>query len=282
MSWLYQREWSQWELIIVAVVAVFVFLWIIRRQRKRAYRNIYDNKFLENTPVIGAKLGSRKRRRHIIKDFKKAQLAAAHQGHANQQSTNQTEPDKLREQIRELQREIIKHKESKVRLEQQVAEITAAKNEIQRELDVLKQTEQPAMPKDEAESISEEQSQPEIQEDEQAIQPVSQEPATDEKEQPVISESEQPQQDTEEQVVEVSAEDEQVKRKLPRRSKTHENIHRIVEDVKQKLCRKCNEWKPESEFHKNASSKDGLAGSCKTCKAEAAKEYRRRRKTAQD
>jgi hypothetical protein len=270
VSGLFQRQWAEWEIITIAVIVVVVLLWIIRQQRKRGFRNIYDNKFLESTPVIGTKLGSRKRRRHIIKDFKKAQLAAAQQGQTKQQkSTKQTEPGKLREQIRQLQREIIKHKESKVRLEQQVAEITAVKDELQRELAEVKQTEKPAELKDEIEPTSEEQPQLEIPKDKQP-------------EQPVISDSEHAEQDTVEQKAEVPAEDESIKRRPPRRSKKYEDLHRIVDGVKQKLCRKCNEWKPESEFHKNASSKDGLAGSCKACKAEAAKEYRRRRKTDQD
>ena len=269
VSGLFQREWAAWEIITIAVIVVFVLLWFIRKQRKRAFRNIYDNKFLESTPVIGTKLGSRKSRRRIIKDFKKVQLSAAQQGKKQQRSTKQTESEKLREQIRQLQREIIKHKESKVRLEQQVAEITAVKDELQRELAELKQTEKPAEMKYEVEPTSEEQPQPEIPKDKQL-------------EQPVISESDKAEQDTGEQSTEVSAEDDSIKRKPPRRSKKYEDLHRVVDGVKQKLCRKCNEWKPESEFHKNASSKDGLAGSCKTCKAEAAKEYRRRRKTDQD
>jgi hypothetical protein len=228
-------------------------------------------------------LGSRKIRRRIIKDFKKSQLAAAKQSHTHhQQSTKQAESEKLREQVRQLQREIIKHKENKVRLEQQVAELTAAKDKLKRKLTEVKQTEKPAESKDKAEPASEGRSQPEIREEKQAKQSIAEEPTTDDKEQTVISESEQVGQDIGEQISELPAKDEQVKRKPPRRSKAYEDSHRVEDDVNQKLCRKCNEWKPESEFHKNASSKDGLAGSCKACKAKAAKEYRRRRKAAQD
>ena len=283
VSWLFQRQWAAWEIIVIAAVLVFALLWIIRRQRKRAFRNIYDNKFLESTPVIGAKLGSRKKRRHLIRNFKKDQMAAVQKGHSNQQkSAQKSETDKLREQIKQLQYEIIKRKETEVRLKQQVSELTNTKDELQRELAELKQTEQPAELHEEVEPISEEQLQPEIPDDKQAGQPVDQEPATDEKEQPVISESVQVGQDIRKESAEVSAQDKEIKKKPPKRGKTYEDFHRVVDEVKQKLCRKCNEWKPESEFHKNASSKDGLAGPCKACKAEAAKKYRKRRKTAQD
>jgi len=283
VSWLFQRQWETWEIITIAAVVVFVFLWIILQQRKRGFRNIYDNKFLESTPVIGAKLGSRKRRRHLIKDFKKARLAVAQKGHTNQQkSTKQAESEKLREQIRQLQREIIKHKESKVRLEQQVVELTTAKDELQRELAELKQPRHPLKEEGEVEPAPEGRLQPEIFEDKQSEQTVAKEPATGEKGQPVISESEQVGQDVGEKIAKVSAKEKHIEGKTPKRSKKYEDLHRVVKDVKQKLCRKCNEWIPESEFHKNASSKDGLAGSCKACKAEAAKKYRKRRKTAQD
>ena len=282
-SWLIHRQWAEWEIMAVAAVAVFIVFWIIRLQRKRVYRNIYDNKFLESTPVIGTKLGSRKRRRNIIKDFKKAQLAAAQHGHTNQQkSTKQSESDKLHEQIRQLQREIIIRKQSEVRLEEKVAYLTSVNEKLDIELARLKQTEQSAKTEDEVEPISEEESRPEISEEKETEQPVVQEPVSEEIEQPVSPESEQITQDVEEQSIETSAEEESVERKTPGRSKKYEDFHRVVDDVKQKLCRKCNEWKPESEFHKNASSKDGLAGTCKACKAEAAKEYRRLRKATQD
>jgi len=44
-----------------------------------------------------------------------------------------------------------------------------------------------------------------------------------------------------------------------------------------KQCRKCKKNKPLTEFHKNASSSDGLARWCKSCKTKAAKESRRKR-----
>lgn len=40
-----------------------------------------------------------------------------------------------------------------------------------------------------------------------------------------------------------------------------------------KKCRKCLAEKPDTDFHKTAKSKDGLAIYCKTCKSEIAKEY---------
>jgi len=56
----------------------------------------------------------------------------------------------------------------------------------------------------------------------------------------------------------------------------HEHQPRVVVGTEQKQCRKCKQRKARSEFHKNASSSDGLARWCKVCKAKAAQESRRR------
>lgn len=41
--------------------------------------------------------------------------------------------------------------------------------------------------------------------------------------------------------------------------------HRVVNGVKQKWCSKCEQWKDESEFHKNRARPDGLHATCKEC-----------------
>jgi len=63
-------------------------------------------------------------------------------------------------------------------------------------------------------------------------------------------------------------------KKPPRKAKTHPDA------PKQKQCRKCKKYKPLTEFHKNASSHDGLARWCKACKTKAAKESRQKRAAA--
>lgn len=40
-----------------------------------------------------------------------------------------------------------------------------------------------------------------------------------------------------------------------------------------KRCTKCGEEKPESEFHKNRRSKDGLCSRCKACCCERSREW---------
>jgi len=61
------------------------------------------------------------------------------------------------------------------------------------------------------------------------------------------------------------------KNKRARRNLRYEYRHRDVDGIKQKLCCKCGKWKSESEFHKNRSRNDGLAGWCKECSIAAQK-----------
>jgi DNA-directed RNA polymerase specialized sigma subunit len=42
-----------------------------------------------------------------------------------------------------------------------------------------------------------------------------------------------------------------------------------------KKCRKCGEIKPEAEFYKAKTTKDGLAGECKRCASNMSREYYR-------
>ena len=59
------------------------------------------------------------------------------------------------------------------------------------------------------------------------------------------------------------------KRKGARRYLRFEDRHRVVNGIKQKLCRKCNRWKSESAFYKSRSGRDGLDYKCKKCSYKA-------------
>ncbi len=58
---------------------------------------------------------------------------------------------------------------------------------------------------------------------------------------------------------------------------TYEQIHRVVDGVKEKRCSRCKTWKAESEFYKKHKSKDGLAIWCKKCADKATNKCRARR-----
>jgi len=65
--------------------------------------------------------------------------------------------------------------------------------------------------------------------------------------------------------------------KSPQRKDKSEDDDSVIAKAGQKQCSKCEELKPLSDFHKDKSCKDGLARWCKQCKADAAKENRKKR-----
>jgi len=54
-------------------------------------------------------------------------------------------------------------------------------------------------------------------------------------------------------------------RKYVKKYYSYEQSHRVVEGVKEKRCRKCKSWKPESEFYSHRRNKDGLDVWCREC-----------------
>jgi hypothetical protein len=258
ISRLYYRQWAAWEILTIAVVALAVLLWIISRLHARKLRKVYEGHFREDSPIIGVNLEARKRGRHLIGNLKKGRLASIHKHQKRQQAKTKGPSEKLHEEIKQLQYEIIKRKQAEVRLEHQVAELTSDNEKLQHELDEIRQAENQIAEKPAVDNLLE----PEVSQTEQAEQ------------------AEQVEQAPEQQVKAEPAVEVPIKRKTAKRIKAYEKSHRIVDGIKQKLCRKCKEWKPEDEFHKNSSSTDGLAGACKKCKTNASREYRKRRKAA--
>jgi hypothetical protein len=310
LSWLYYgHQWARWEILTIGIVVLGVLLLIVRQLRKRTIRRVYASQLPGQSPVIGVNLGSR---RHGIKDLKKMRRASVPERREKQTKSKKTteSSEKLHEQIKQLQLEIIKRKQTETRLEQHVANLTAGKEQLQRELSESRQVEEHPIQEVAGVPAADEKLQPEVAEEKQAEQDFKEEvvevPVADEKLQPEVAEEKQVEQDFKEEVVEVPVADEKLQpevaekeqaeqglkeqaaeepaeKKPPKKKPVgsgskYEDFHRVVDGVKQKLCRKCNEWKPESEFHKNASCKDGLAASCKVCKAKAARQYRERRK----
>ncbi len=62
-----------------------------------------------------------------------------------------------------------------------------------------------------------------------------------------------------------------------RKRRIYEEIHRVVNGIKQKQCLACKEWKDESGFYVNNGHKDGLGSRCKACSDKAANKWQRGR-----
>lgn len=100
-----------------------------------------------------------------------------------------------------------------------------------------------------------------------------------------LSEAKQISASLEQKIAELTAADEHSRNQAPEAEAPapeetepeHKDQPRVSAEPEQKLCRKCKQQKARSEFHKNASSNDGLARWCKECKTKAARESRQRR-----
>ncbi len=152
-----------------------------------------------------------------------------------------------KESIEQLQKEIITYKHLKESFEQQVSELTADNEKLHYELTELTKAESKIA--------------------EMTI-----------KLKQIQKENFLAEQISEPQIVTESA----IEKLVSENTAINKTQHRIVKGVRQKFCKKCNEWKPENEFHKNASNKDNLAADCKVCKNNAAKERRKHLKAIQN
>jgi len=61
---------------------------------------------------------------------------------------------------------------------------------------------------------------------------------------------------------------------------SYEDIHRVVNGMRQKQCGRCKIWKAESQYYKHLRHKDGLAIWCKECADKATNKARKKRRTA--
>jgi hypothetical protein len=282
---------AKWEILAICMTALFVLVCITRRQRSKKAGRIYTDQFPERSPLVGVNLGRCNKSRHAAGDLKKDRLAFVHK-HQEQDSRKTKElSEQLHEEIRQLRREVFKHEQVEASLGRQIARLAADDEKLRSALSestpageqtiATLRAEKLIKPEESWDEQVEQAEQAEQVEQVEQVQQIEQTPEQRVgavREPPVLRESVKgrPTADSAgEPAVARPA-----KEKSARASKTYEQQHRIVDGVRQKLCRTCNEWKSESEYHKNSSSKDGLAGACKTCKNDAARERRQRSKAA--
>lgn len=141
-SWLYyQHQWEEWELLAIGVAVLIPLLLIARQQRKERTGRIYTHHDRERSPIIGVKLANGKHHPSEITDSKKARSHSVARGKSKQDDVIK-QVDSSNEQIKELQCEIARHRQAKARLEQQLAELTAANEKLKHEINEVKQAEE--------------------------------------------------------------------------------------------------------------------------------------------
>ena len=296
---LYERPWERWELLTIAAgLFVFLMLLVARRRRKARVRTVYAGHVPEMTTVIGTKLAGPNQSGKRVKKSRKGSPAHARKAQENQRkwSTAAEQPKGSDNPARQLllQCEIIKHDHTKARLGREVAELKVAGEQVRQEPAQSKQVEERLKVQGAETTAGKEQLQHELVESKQTEKnlkrKVGELAVANEQLRQEITEIRQVEERFKLKVGELTVANEQLLQKADERRKAgpsgrdtrYEDYHRVADGVEQKLCRKCDEWKVRSEFHKNASCKDGLATWCKLCKTKAARKSRQRRTAPKD
>jgi len=141
ISWLYARhEWAEWELLAIAVAALVPLLLIARQQRRRKVARGYAHQVWERSPIIGVKLANGKQSQQAVAGMKKSRLARLWRKQNNERAT--THLDGSIEQIKRLQDEITRRRQTEAGLEQRLTELTVAGERLQCEITESKQAEE--------------------------------------------------------------------------------------------------------------------------------------------
>ena len=308
LSWLYQqREWTRQELLLIVLGLSVLLLWMLRRRRKQTARPVHPEHLADFSSVIGSHLLEHGHGRRRFGQSRKGLSANVSAKHAKPLRTGNGARQDQRSDARagRTQWEVAKPRQSGVSLKAKVpARVTAGEwlhREAREGADEAGHPENKVaeasvreQPRHEVAQEAQvkapnEQPQPQAGKSEQAqsalVEKIDELTAANERLVHEADEHRQVQDHFESRLAELTVVNEQLQKQIgelktsgpKKRVYTYEDEHRVVDDVRQKLCRKCGVWKDESEFHKNASRKDGLARWCKVCKVGAARESRARR-----
>ncbi len=294
---LYERPWERWELLTIAAgLFVFLLLLVARRRRKARGKTVYAGHVPERTTIIGTKLAGPNQSGKSVNKSRKGSAAHARKAQENRRkwSTAAEQPGGSDEAVRQLRCEIIKRDQIEAQLKHEVAELKVAGEEVRQESAQSKQFEERLKEQAAEATAGKEQLQRELAESRQTEEnlkrKVGELAVANEQLQQEVTESRQAEERLKLKVGELTVADEQLLQEADERQKAdpsrgdtrYDDYHRVADGAEQKLCRKCDEWKARSEFHKDASCKDGLATWCKACKTKAARESHQGRTAAKD
>jgi hypothetical protein len=295
--WLYQeRVWTNQELLIAALVFLVSLLFILRRRRKGAIRRIHPERLVQGSSVIGANLGGPRQSRHAFGQSRNGRSAHGLPRHEKEQKAGRGAKQPLRpdEQAGRSHWEIVKPRQPGGGFKKNAVAVASASKQLQRAVADRRQVPERFAQEAVEPAAAGEHLQRAIPEGKPADGPLERKVAeltvANEKLQQEVVQSKEAQERFDQRLIELTAANEQLRseasqlRQAGQKGRTHRygDDHRVVDDVEQKLCRKCGQWKVQSEFHKNASRKDGLARWCKICRAKAARKSREQPGTTND
>ncbi len=126
ISWLcYEHQWTELELSAIAGVTVVLLLLVLIRLRKQPIKYIDSSQIHEATPIIGANLAEHNQHRQANRNLRSATPAQTSQTQERPKNWKQMTRQfaKSNEQLRRLQNELTKRRQSESYLEQKVAEL---------------------------------------------------------------------------------------------------------------------------------------------------------------
>jgi septal ring factor EnvC (AmiA/AmiB activator) len=140
-SWLYYRQWEGWELLTIAIVALVLLILVLR-----AHQKVKANakRFTERSPIVGVKSADHKRSRQGIMGLERAGLAYVPERHGRQKKRSEIarQLEKSNEQLKHLQHEAGKRRQTEECLERQITELMAANEQLRHKVAESKRTQE--------------------------------------------------------------------------------------------------------------------------------------------
>jgi hypothetical protein len=138
VSWLYSgREWARWELLTLAITALFLLLLILVQRRKAKTKKIGALQIKKNSSTIGIKLDAGKGAHKISEsDANSRSIVSISKNGGNQKRWKETTKKwkNYQKLIEQLQEETAKYKRAEECLEQQFARLKAANEQLRQEI----------------------------------------------------------------------------------------------------------------------------------------------------
>ncbi len=144
-SWLYYKhQWAEWELLLIAIIAMALLFWILKRQKNALARSTYNNQSTQHSSIIGIKLADHHHNRQVIEDVKehRSDLIAQLSGKKKRKVVAK-HIESLNGQIMQLQNAINKYKDMEDRFVEKIAELTVVNEQLRNEVEKYKHEEQP-------------------------------------------------------------------------------------------------------------------------------------------
>jgi len=161
-SWIYYKhQWTEWELIVIAIIAMVLLLWILRRQSKPAGKNTHSGHAGKRSPIIGIKLADHHHNRQAIENAREhhSNLIARLKGR-KARKTAAASVETLNEQIRQLRSAVDKYRGREERFVEKIAELAEANETLRSEAAKYAQDQQQPAPQTVEPALAGEQHEP--------------------------------------------------------------------------------------------------------------------------